>query len=100
LADSYEIGIRIQGLAAVSTFSFETPWGVEFKTYLTQKMLNKGFLASTIFYASIAHTSDIINSYFEELEKVFAKLADLSGPSDVRSLLEGPVSHAGFKRIN
>jgi glutamate-1-semialdehyde 2,1-aminomutase len=100
LADSYEIGIRIQGLAAVSTFSFEKPWGLESKTYLTQKMLNKGFLASTIFYASVAHTSDIIHSYFEELEKVFAKLADLSGPSDVRSLLEGPVSHAGFRRIN
>jgi len=100
LADSYEIGIRIQGLAAVSTFSFEKPWGVESKTYLTQKMLNKGFLASTIFYASVAHTSDIIHSYFEELEKVFAKLADLSGPSDVTSLLEGPVSHAGFRRIN
>jgi glutamate-1-semialdehyde 2,1-aminomutase len=100
VADKYGIKIRIHGLPAVSTFSFETPLGEEYKTFLSQKMLAEGFLASTLFYASIAHTEDTLQSYFESLERVFGELANLSNPSDVRTLLNGPVSHNGFKRIN
>jgi glutamate-1-semialdehyde 2,1-aminomutase len=100
LADKYAIKIRIQGLPAVSTFTFETPLGAEYKTFLTQKMLAEGFLASTVFYASIVHTEDTLQSYFESLDRVFDELAHLSNPSDVRTLLKGPVSHSGFKRIN
>jgi hypothetical protein len=73
---------------------------LEFKTFLTQHMLEKGYLASTIFYACTEHSDEVIDSYFQELRSVFETLSNLSQPSDVKSLLKGPVSHSGFRRIN
>ncbi|KGA21248.1 cytidylyltransferase [freshwater metagenome] len=100
LADQYQLGIKVSGLPALSTFTFDSPLHLEFKTYLTQQMLEGGFLASNVFYASVSHSEEIIASYFLALEAVFEKLAGVSNSDEVRSLLKGHVSHNGFKRIN
>jgi hypothetical protein len=72
----------------------------EYKTFLSQEMLSKGFLASTVFYSSVAHSPEVVDAYLAEVDKVFERLAGLSSPSEVKRLLNGPVSHVGFKRIN
>jgi glutamate-1-semialdehyde 2,1-aminomutase len=100
LAKEYQLDITLSGLPALSTFSFDSPMALEFKTFLTQHMLGRGYLASTIFYACTEHSDEVIDSYFQELRSVFETLANLSQPSDVKSLLKGPVSHSGFRRIN
>jgi glutamate-1-semialdehyde 2,1-aminomutase len=100
VADKNQLKIKISGLPALSTFTFETEWAMEFKTYLTQQMLAKGFLASGIFYASTAHSDEVLESYFFEIGIIFEEIANLSHPSKIQSLLKGPVSHGGFKRIN
>lgn len=100
LSNEFQIEIKLSGLPALSTFSFTSPMAMEYKTFLTQKMLEKGYLASTIFYACTEHRDDVIDSYFLELRSVFEALANLSHPSDIKSLLKGPVSHSGFRRIN
>lgn len=100
LSQDYQMKIKLSGLPALSTFSFESPMALEFKTYLTQHMLERGFLASTIFYACTEHSAEVIDSYFQELRSVFETLANLSSPADVNLLLKGPVSHSGFRRIN
>lgn len=63
-------------------------------------MLKKGYLAGTVFYASIAHTPGIMDGYFNELDKIFAVIRDCEEGKDVHALLEGPVSHEGFRRLN
>jgi glutamate-1-semialdehyde 2,1-aminomutase len=63
-------------------------------------MLARGFLANTSLYASVAHTPDLLDSYFENLESVFAMISKCEDGLDVQSLLKGPIVHSGFKRLN
>ena len=63
-------------------------------------MLKKGYLASTCCYVSLAHTPDVIEPYFDALHTVFALIAECEDGRPVHELLEGPVCHGGFKRLN
>ena len=64
-------------------------------------MLNKGYLASTIFYASTSHTNEIINEYGEALESIFKRISNVeTGKEDIKELLKNPVCHSGFSRLN
>ena len=64
-------------------------------------MLKKGYLASTVLYSCTAHTKPVINSYLEELDTVFQKIEKCErGTLNIDDLLEGPVCHGGFKRLN
>ena len=48
----------------------------------------------------MAHTPDVIDSYMEALDPVFALIADCETGRSVEELLEGPVCHGSFKRLN
>jgi glutamate-1-semialdehyde 2,1-aminomutase len=63
-------------------------------------MLKKGYLASNSVYSSIEHTPDIVNNYFENLEPIFLLIQECENGKDINSLLQGEVSHSGFKRLN
>ena len=65
-----------------------------------QEMLKKGYLASTSCYVSVCHTPDVIDPYLEALDDVFAVISECEAGRPVDELLEGPVCHAGFKRLN
>jgi glutamate-1-semialdehyde 2,1-aminomutase len=101
IADENKLGIKVSGIPALSTYSFQGNDALKYKTFVTQEMLKKGFLASTNFYASIAHTDEYFDSYFEALNEVFKiiKLCDQK-ERDINALLEGPVCHSGFNRLN
>jgi glutamate-1-semialdehyde 2,1-aminomutase len=96
--------INISGIPSLSFYNIDTNNNVDFlkyKTFITQEMLKKGFLASNNFYASIAHTELNMEQYFESLNPIFKIIKQCEdGLLDVNTLLEGPVCHAGFKRLN
>lgn len=100
LAQRHGLAINHAGLPALATFSFAGPNALAYKTLLTQEMLKAGYLAGTGTYACLAHTPEILTLYAEALDPVFALIAECEGGRDVASLLEGPVCHAGFRRIN
>lgn len=101
LSNAYDININLFGLDALSAFSFNHPDNLKYKTFLTQEMLKKGFLASNSIYVCIEHTDDLINDYFEALEGIFSKLQNCkNGSANIDSLLDGPVCHSGFSRLN
>jgi glutamate-1-semialdehyde 2,1-aminomutase len=100
LADRYSLKISHNGLPALAGFAFQSPHALAYKTLITQEMLKKGFLAATSCYVSMAHTTDVIESYIEALDSVFALIADCEAGRSVEELLEGPVCHGGFKRLN
>ena len=77
LANNYNIDISISGIPALSTYVFNSPFHQEFKTFITQEMLKKGILASTSFYASIAHSDVEFSVYFDVLNDIFMKIIDL-----------------------
>ena len=101
LADNYNLNISISGIPSLSTYSFNSPDTLAYKTLIAQEMLKKGFLASTNFYASTAHNDDNLDLYFNVLESVYKLISSCErGELQISSLLEGPICHGGFKRLN
>ena len=101
LADKYGLPIEIGGIDPLAHFSFKMGGFLEYKTFITQEMLKKGYLASNAFYASFAHTEEIIDMYIDALDDVFSKIQLIRAKGEsVINYLEGPVCQAGFQRLN
>ena len=100
LAAKHGLAIEHSGLPALAGFSFKSPKRLEYKTLITQEMLKQGFLAGNSVYSSTAHSPVIVADYLERLDKVFATIAYCEQGANVCDLLEGPVCHAGFARLN
>ena len=101
LAEDHNLEIDISGIPSLSTYSFKSNKSLEYKTLITQEMLKKGYLASTNFYASIAHNIDNLNLYFEALNDVYILIAECEKENlKIENLLKGPICHSGFKRLN
>lgn len=101
LADIHNLSITISGIPSLSTYSFNSNKALEYKTFIAQEMLAKGYLASTNFYASTAHNEDNLNLYFEALNDVYSIISDCEkGNAKIENLLKGPICHGGFKRLN
>jgi glutamate-1-semialdehyde 2,1-aminomutase len=100
LARKYDLPIELSGLPAFIGFSFPVPNMLKYKTLITQEMLKHGFLAATSVYVCTEHTQPLVDEYFGALEPLFALIKECESGRDVDALLEGPVCHAGFKRLN
>jgi|CXWL01.1.fsa_nt_gi glutamate-1-semialdehyde 2,1-aminomutase len=100
LANKYELSIQINGIPAMIGFSMPCPDMLKYKTLITQEMLKKGFLAATSVYVCTEHAEPIVDQYFAALDPVFGLIKECETGRAVDSLLEGPVCHAGFKRLN
>ncbi|MBO4671519.1 MAG: aminotransferase class III-fold pyridoxal phosphate-dependent enzyme [Bacteroidales bacterium] len=100
LADKYGLAIRQWGIPALAGYTFQSPNALAYKTYITQEMLAKGYLAGNSMYACICHTPDIIDGYFEALEPIFARIREFEDGRDISKELKGPVCHSGFARLN
>lgn len=101
LAEENKLKITLAGIPALCTYSFDSSNALAYKTLVTQEMLKKGFLASTNFYACIEHSDDKFEQYFNALDTIFTKInACERGLLYINDLLEGPICHSGFKRLN
>ena len=100
LAAKHGVPIRVSGLPALISFTFESPSHLAYKTLLTQEMLKKGYLASTGVYVCTEHSEEVVEGYFRALDPVFSLIKECETGRDVHGLLEGPVCHGGFKRLN
>lgn len=100
LADKYGLDISTSGLPALTAFAFTSPNALVYKTLITQEMLKKSYLAATSVYVGTVHTPAIVDGYFDALDPVFALIAECENGRDPNSLLEGPVAHSGFTRLN
>jgi glutamate-1-semialdehyde 2,1-aminomutase len=100
LANKYSLPVILNGIPAIIGFSFPLPDMLKYKTLITQEMLKKGFLAATSMYVSTEHKKDIIDRYFSEIEPIFEKIIECEEGFPIDDLLEGPVCHSGFKRLN
>lgn len=95
------IKVRVSGILPLSHFDFQYENALAYKTYFTQEMLKKGFLAGTAVYASYAHTEEIVELYLRACEEVFDKIHEIHCAGEcIEPYLEGPVCHAGFERLN
>ena len=101
ISERQKVGIKIQGIPALSTFTFEHSDHLKFKTFLSQELLKNGYLGTTAFYSSISHSDKILVRYFQVLEEIFYEISKcVNGSSEIDSMLKYPVAHSGFRRLN
>lgn len=101
LASDNNINLEISGMDALASFVIKSNDWLKYKTYITQSMLNKGFLAANVVYSSTKHSEKIINNYFESLSPVFKKISEFERDLDsVDNHLQSDICHSGFKRLN
>lgn len=100
LADKHGLQIDHWGLPSLTGFTFKSDNALAYKTFITQEMLAKGYLAGNSVYVCTEHTPVILDGYFAELDPIFATIKECEEGRDVMTLLKGPVCHGGFKRLN
>lgn len=100
LADKHGLGVTHWGLPALTGFTFKSDMALHYKTLITQEMLRKGYLAGNSVYVCTEHTQDIMDGYFDALDPIFGLIRECEDGRDVGGLLQGPVCHGGFKRLN
>jgi glutamate-1-semialdehyde 2,1-aminomutase len=88
------------GHPCLAHFAFEHPQADVLRTLYTQSMLDRGFLAGTGLYPTLAHTDEVVDRYGEAIDAVFKEIAEsLNAGGDLTALLRGPVAHSGFRRL-
>ena len=80
-----KVGIDIMGIDAIPSFTFREDNLLK-KSFMTKKMLEKGYLASTVFYCSLAHTPEILEKYFDSLNDVFNEISVKTNKESFRDL--------------
>jgi len=98
-AEKAGLPVTAGGLAPLSHFSLDVPDALAVRTLFTQKMLDRGFLASAAFYAMYAHQEEHAVEYLSAVEAVFGELKTAVDAGTVREQLRGPVALSGFARL-
>ena len=99
LADNHELKISHWGIPALTGFTIESKHALAYKTLVTQEMLSKGYLAGNCVYVCTEHSSEILEGYFEGLDKVFSLINECENGRNVHELLNDGICHSGFKRL-
>ena len=64
-------------------------------------MLKKGILATNSVYVCAQHTREFVSEYIEVLDRLFSTIANCESEKlNIDDLLEGPVCHTTFERLN
>ena len=100
LAEKHALSVKTGGLPAITSFAFDSPKSMEYKTLITQEMLAKGYLATNLMFICTEHSPEVLDGYFEALDPVFGLIRKCEDGLDVKTLLNGPVCHTGFRRLN
>ncbi|MFH1979272.1 MAG: aminotransferase class III-fold pyridoxal phosphate-dependent enzyme [Patescibacteria group bacterium] len=100
LAEKHDIKITIPEHYPVISFTFDYgEKSMAVKTLFTQEMLRRGFLASNVIYITYAHKEFHIERYLKNVDVVFKIIKKAISENNIEKLLEGLISHSGFKRL-
>lgn len=99
LAERTGLPLVTAGLPALGNFAVAHLDPVAVKTFVTQELLARGFLAGTSLYASVAHEPAVLDSYLDALEPVFATLGGCETTQDVLERLPNGPAQSGFQRL-
>ena len=102
IARKNNLKIKVTGIPALSAFSLDYDNWLKYKTYITQEMLKKNFLATNALFVSVKHDEKVLNRYFDLLDDIFNDISkfekNIGAPIDEK--LESEVCHGGFQRLN
>jgi glutamate-1-semialdehyde 2,1-aminomutase len=98
-ADKNGLVIDIGGIPPLSHFSFDGDNPMAMKAYFVQLMLDRGFLASTLFYAMNAHQNEHVISYLGTVNEAFSEIFTAKQKGILDTMLKGEPASQGFKRL-
>jgi glutamate-1-semialdehyde 2,1-aminomutase len=94
-----DLAIQIDGIKPLSHFNFLSEKANAMKAYFIQLMIEKGFLASTLYYAMYAHTEEHVRAYLNAVNEVFAEVSSSLKNDRIMAELQGLPARSGFKRL-
>jgi glutamate-1-semialdehyde 2,1-aminomutase len=100
LFEKHETKAHIGGIPAMSHFTFDHENALVLKALFVQAMLEKGFLATTGFYAMFAHQEEHVKGYLDAVDQVLLFLNEALGSGHPERFLIGKPAISGFKRLN
>lgn len=98
-ASGLEVAVGHPDMPPFSHLDFKHPQAQAVRTLYCQLMLERGYLDNGNFYATCAHSEDVLARYSDAVADAFARLADAVHGGRVNEELEGPVAHTGFARL-
>jgi glutamate-1-semialdehyde 2,1-aminomutase len=99
--DDIGISAVIQGTDGIPNFMITSTEPLLWKTLITQLMMDKGWLASTVCYVSTCHDENTLNKYFNDLHETLNWLnKQHESGNDLGQTLRGEICMDGFKRLN
>jgi len=98
-ADRAGLVVDVGGIPPVGHLSFKYEQSQALHTLFTQLMLERGFLAAKVFYATYAHQDKHVDAYLFAVREVFGVLSAALAEGTIMDLLKGPVAHSGFHRL-
>jgi glutamate-1-semialdehyde 2,1-aminomutase len=98
-AESHGLDIDVGGIAPLGHFVFKDREHNEMKAFFIQSMLEKGFLASNLFYAMYAHTQEHVETYLAAVDTAFSEISHIRSSGKIAENLKGKPSAVGFKRL-
>lgn len=99
-AGAHGIPLRTVGIPALPTLQFDHPQAQVIQTLYTQELLKEGYLASKNFYASLAHTEQMVDGFLGTAGDVLERIREAIDTGGLQASLAGPVAHTGFRRLN
>lgn len=100
-ANKHGLDISISsGMAPLSSFVFNYPEMMEMKAYFIQLMLERGFLASNLFYAMYVHQASHVDKYLKAVDQSFEIIGHHLDKKDISKQLKGKPASTGFKRLS
>ncbi len=99
LGETHGVPAQATGLAPFAHLDFDHPQQLELQTLFTSRMLDRGYLATSISYPTLAHTEQHVDDYLDAASEVFAEISDGIAQGDIEDRLQTPVRQTGFQRL-
>lgn len=100
LSDVYNLNMIVSGLKSCPSYLINSKDWQLYKTFITQELLKKRILGGNTTYVSTCHEDYILKIYERALDEIFCRLKKAIDEKNITNLLEGPVCHSGFQRLN
>ena len=98
ISKSNNLNLEIKGLDAIPNFTFKSKNHLAYKTYITQEMLKKNFLASNAIFCSVSHNKNLLEKYFDILNDLFSKISQFEKNNEnINKILETPICLGGMR---
>lgn len=99
VAEAAGFRVHVAHLPTLTHFRIEHPEELLISTLFTQLMLDRGYLASTMFKPSFAHSLQDVEQYLGDAAAVFGEIREAVDRGELQSRLRGPVQRRGFYRL-